>query len=290
MTRKSDPREARLPVPAGELPHFTPVPRKCQRHDGWTAERQQRFIEALADSGSVRAAARAVNMSAEGAYYLRRQAGATSFRRAWEAALDLGVQRIEDTAMDRALNGVEVPVYSYGKLVGTRIVHNDRLLMFMLRNRAPGRFAEGRAKSLNAVDKMELARLRTEWRKQWEREQGAEQMKRECETIASINAKIDLLRAKEEAYESPGVRAARAALDEAIAADRAALYNPRRDPGHEKYRDDAEEPGPENDFGIVWEDEEEDDDGAAADTGDGAAEGEEDAYPRLRSLKDDGWE
>ena len=145
MTRRADNREERLPVQqviarGGELPDFTPVPRQCDRHDGWTEDRQRRFIAALADTGSVHAACKAVNMSQAGAYYLRRQRGAESFRAAWRAAIDLGVQRIEDVAMDRALNGVDVPVYSYGKLVGTRTAYNDRLLMFMLRNRAPERF------------------------------------------------------------------------------------------------------------------------------------------------------
>lgn len=58
MTRRKDPRTARLPVSAGELPAFTPVPRQYQRHDGWTPERQRSFIEALADLGSVEAASR----------------------------------------------------------------------------------------------------------------------------------------------------------------------------------------------------------------------------------------
>ena len=123
MTRRADNREQRLPVPAGELPDFTPVPRQCARHDGWTEDRQRRFIAALADTGSVAAACKAVNMSTVGAYHLRRQPGAESFRAAWQAAIDLGVQRIEDVAMDRALNGVDVPVYSYGKLVGTRTTY-----------------------------------------------------------------------------------------------------------------------------------------------------------------------
>jgi len=65
------------------LPDFTPVPRRCARHDGWTPERQKAFIEALADTGSVSRAAAMVNMSSEGAYYLRRQHGAEEFRRAW---------------------------------------------------------------------------------------------------------------------------------------------------------------------------------------------------------------
>lgn len=174
MTRQTDSREARLPVPAGQLPAFTPVPRERPRRDGWTEQRQRAFIEALADTGSVDAACRAVNMSQPGVYQLRREPGAESFRQAWEAALQLGVQRIEDVAMERALNGVEVPVYSYGKLVGTRRTYNDRLLMFMLRNRAPERFTEGKAKGLGAIGKMERDRLKKQWRKEWEEEQERE--------------------------------------------------------------------------------------------------------------------
>ena len=174
MTRRTDPRSQRtppsqLPAPARAALTFTPVPRRGSRHDGWTHARQRAFIEALADTGSVHAACKAVDMSQPGAYYLRRQPGAESFAAAWQAALDLGVQRIEDTAMDRALNGVEEPLYSYGKLIGSRTRYNDRLLMFMLRNRAPDRFAAGRAdlKGLNAVGKMERRRLKKKWKAKW---------------------------------------------------------------------------------------------------------------------------
>lgn len=196
MTRKKDPRTARLPAIAGELPPFTPVPRKCERHDGWTPDRQRGFIEALADTGSVDAACRAVDMSSVGAYHLRRQPGAESFRAAWEAALGHGVQRIEDVAMDRALNGVPEPVYSYGKIVGTRIRHNDRLLMFMLRNRAPERFAAGGGRAsgmggLNAVGQMQMDRLK----KQWLAEHEASQPNvTDAEVRASIDAKIKSIR------------------------------------------------------------------------------------------------
>lgn len=147
------------PAPPQTLPEFAPVPRQCDRSNGWKPEVQRAFIEALADTGSVASACRHVRRSTRGAYHLRRQPGAESFRKAWEAAVDLGIQRIEDVAMDRALNGIEVPVYSHGKLVGSRTSFNDRLLMFMLRNRASGRFAEGKAKGMNAVGKMELERL-----------------------------------------------------------------------------------------------------------------------------------
>lgn len=166
----------RRPATPGQLPAFTPVPRAYQRHDGWTDARQQNFIAALADTGSVKAAAHRVNMTPEGAYLLRRHPEAASFRAAWEAALALGVQQLEDIAMERALYGQEVPVYSYGKLIGSRTVHNDRLLMFMLRNRAPTRFtADGRAAARQAsigdpLKANQLSRLKKQWHKEWEEE------------------------------------------------------------------------------------------------------------------------
>ena len=140
MTRRKDPAAARTPraemeAQGQQLPDFAPVPRKY-RHDGWTPERQKAFIAALADTGSVSRAARAVNMSPEGAYYLRRQPGSEGFRRAWEAALDFGVQRLKDIAYERAIDGQLSPVFVAGKLKGFRRIRNDRLLMFCLRMNA----------------------------------------------------------------------------------------------------------------------------------------------------------
>ena len=149
------------------LPPFAPVPREKDRANGWKPEVQRAFIEALAETGSVRSAARRVGRAEVGAYLIRRHPDAQEFRAAWDAALDIGMRRIEDVAMDRALHGVEVPVYSYGKLVGSRTVYNDRLVMFMLRNRAPDRFTGGKAKAMNATDKDTLARLKKQWREEW---------------------------------------------------------------------------------------------------------------------------
>ena len=75
---RQSPKPPAHPEPV-EVPEFTPVPRQCQRHDGWTADRQRRFIEALADLGSVKSAAHAVNMTPEGAYLLRRHPQAEVF-------------------------------------------------------------------------------------------------------------------------------------------------------------------------------------------------------------------
>ena len=48
----------------GDILDFTPVPRKAQRADGWTPERQRAFIAALSTTGSKRQAAQAIGMAA----------------------------------------------------------------------------------------------------------------------------------------------------------------------------------------------------------------------------------
>lgn len=69
------------------IPPFHPVS-VGSRSDGWTLARQADFIGNLAVTRSVLAAARAVSMSREGAYRLRRRDGAASFAAAWDAAVD----------------------------------------------------------------------------------------------------------------------------------------------------------------------------------------------------------
>lgn len=217
---------------------FTPVPRKVDRSNGWKPEVQRAFIEALADTGSVASACKQVRRSTVGAYYLRRQPGAEEFAAAWTAAVDTGMQRVEDVAMDRALNGVEVPVYSYGELVGSRTVYNDRLLMFMLRNRAPDRFTEGRAKGLNAVGKMEMERLKKQWRaecrKEWEDERRVT-LESEDAVLDAIDAKLDAAREKHLSLMSPRARTLLEAHEAQMDEDEANGYCAYHDPEHELF-------------------------------------------------------
>lgn len=187
-------------------PDFLPVPRQYHRHDGWTAERQRGFIDALARTGSVKAAARAVNMGAEGAYLLRRHPDAGEFRKAWKDALALGVQRLEDIAMERALNGVEVPVYHGGEIIGTRRAFNDALLMFLLRNRSRKRFAADAINTGNAATRSQMKRLKQQWRTEWEEERTAESSKSSEEIIESINSKLTTMRDRHLASMSPRTR------------------------------------------------------------------------------------
>lgn len=124
---------------------FKPVALR-PRHDGWTAERQIKFIQALADTGCIEHAARSVGMSACSARVLYRREGAGAFRGAWDAALDCRTPRLEQAVFDRTINGVPRPIFYKGEQVGEWRHFDERLSMFLLRSRRPdryGRWADG---------------------------------------------------------------------------------------------------------------------------------------------------
>jgi hypothetical protein len=129
------------PDPAQEP--FTPVP-VSPRADGWTRDKQIAFIEALAETACVATAAARVGMSRESAYRLRARPDAASFRAAWEAALDYGYHRLGEAALDRALNGVAIPVFYKGEQIGERRHYDERLTQYLLRVRDPVRHAPHR--------------------------------------------------------------------------------------------------------------------------------------------------
>ena len=119
---------------------WVPV-RRRPRLDGWTEEKQRRFIEALADTGLVGAAAKAVGMSRESAYRLRRSPHGAAFARAWDAARHHAGGLVEDIAFDRAIEGVEHEVYNdCGEVIGARLVHDNRLLKYLLSHLKPERY------------------------------------------------------------------------------------------------------------------------------------------------------
>jgi len=70
--------------------HLPGTPRTFRkiRSDGWTAERQLRFLDALAGSRSVSKAAAAAGMSRESAYRLRERRGAELFAALSDRALE----------------------------------------------------------------------------------------------------------------------------------------------------------------------------------------------------------
>ncbi|MBP6379519.1 MAG: hypothetical protein KA312_03775 [Sphingorhabdus sp.] len=133
---------------------WVPVLKK-RRHDGWSPQRQRAFIEALADSGSVTYAARAVGMSRQACYELRRSPGAENFDRAWEVALRASSRQLIDIAFDRAINGVEEPLFDKeGQRIACRYRYNDRLLMFLIRAHAPEQYRHAHRDGRDAEEKL----------------------------------------------------------------------------------------------------------------------------------------
>lgn len=120
---------------------WVPV-RRRPRIDGWTEEKQRRFIETLADTGLVSAAAKEVGMTPRSAYQLRRAPYAAAFARAWDAARAHAGSVLEDVAFERAIEGVEQNVFNeHGEVVCTKRVPDNRLLMLLLKHLKPERYA-----------------------------------------------------------------------------------------------------------------------------------------------------
>lgn len=107
----------------------------CRRTAGAV---RRRFLDELARTGSVRAAA-AASGRARGAWVLARQAD-PELARDWDEALDSYVEWLEAEADRRAVSGEEEPVFYSGKQVGVRTRVSDSLLMFRLKALRPGRY------------------------------------------------------------------------------------------------------------------------------------------------------
>lgn len=115
----------------------TPAPRKKPRRrtPHLLQEKLDTFIEFLARTGSVTAAAEAAGLPRTQLYERRRTR--TRFATAWNKALSLGVDSLHDNAMKRALEGEERQIVRKGELVGTERRFNDGLMKFLLKAHKP---------------------------------------------------------------------------------------------------------------------------------------------------------
>jgi hypothetical protein len=75
-----------------------------------TAENRERFLEAVRETGNVRDACRALHLHRPTMYAWRDDD--PSFRDAWEEALAMGGEALEDEARRRAMNGSDIlPIF-----------------------------------------------------------------------------------------------------------------------------------------------------------------------------------
>ena len=134
------------------------------------------FLHHLGRTGSVTYAATRTGLRRNMLYKLK--ASDEEFAARGAAALDLGVERLQDDAMRRALQGTERAVFRNGRQVGSVRQYDNRLLQFLLRAHRPEVYAErkgGMAPALpfDLVKRMVAAEPRTEAHRR-EKEHGKE--------------------------------------------------------------------------------------------------------------------
>jgi len=182
---------AEPPDPDDPLLGFTPYEHKAPRRNSITPDRQRPFIAALAASGIVTQAAREIGASLEALYRLRHLPGAEGFSAAWELAIDRGIARLEDYALERAIEGEEQVVVRNGEVVARYRRHDTQLLMFLLRQRRGKRWnGEGAHFASLRPGHPVYDRLKAEWQEE-------ERKRREAEApmiVESINRKLELMR------------------------------------------------------------------------------------------------
>lgn len=137
---------------------FTPAA-LAPRHDGWTIERQRRFIIVLADCGQVTRACAEVGMSVRSAYRLRRHPLGRHFHAAWKKAMRIAVDRLVDLAYERAIEGTPQQMWKNGELVGETRRPSDHLLMFLLRRVDPQHFGPQNAEDAGRDRTLDRARF-----------------------------------------------------------------------------------------------------------------------------------
>ena len=106
------------------------------RHDGWTAAKQVEFLRMLAATQNVGAAAQSVGMGRQSAYKLRARLDDQPFGAAWRLAVRDARNVVLDAAIERAVNGVEVPHFWKGELIGTSRRFDERLTTALLKTGA----------------------------------------------------------------------------------------------------------------------------------------------------------
>ncbi|WDF73675.1 hypothetical protein [Novosphingobium sp. KACC 22771] len=171
------------PVEGDPLLGFAPYIHKAPRSNSITPDRQRAFIAALAASGIVTQAARVIGASLEALYKIRNAPGAEGFAAAWEEAVDRGMARLEDCALERAIAGEERFIVRHGEVVASWRRYDTPLLMFLLRNRRRDRYdaygARGGERPLSAAE---------------ERARAIEEEREAEEVLESINMKLERMR------------------------------------------------------------------------------------------------
>jgi hypothetical protein len=143
--------------------------------------------------GAVAAAAKSVGKTARSVYRLRERPDAASFAEAWDIAIEMGVDNVRDTAIERALHGEVVPRFYAGRQVGCVHRFNDRLLIAVLAGRYQDieeqRWEKQRLRAYRAaIDLNELRRREKEALAEAERRLAEAEAKRDAAREEALDA------------------------------------------------------------------------------------------------------
>lgn len=127
------------------------------RHDGWTSDRTQRFLDTLAHTGCVRDAARVAGVSNVAGYRLKKRF--PLFSAAWDDALARAQQGLIAIAYQRAVQGKETVIIRNGAEYERRIAPSDAMLGLLVKR---GDMV-GTTDVVPLEDRITIA----EWRDQW---------------------------------------------------------------------------------------------------------------------------
>lgn len=105
-----------------------------------TDEKLSSFLTALAETGSVTRACKAISISRETAYTWREDN--PEFAKNWEIAKERSLDMLEDEAVRRATKGTKEPVFHQGEVCGTVKKYSDTLLIFLLKGGRPEKYRD----------------------------------------------------------------------------------------------------------------------------------------------------
>ena len=162
------------------------------RFDGFTPDKRKRFIKVLGKTGCFIDAAREAWISRNTA--MRWRDKDAEFARACECALAMASSRIETLAWERAVIGIEEPVWHYGKLVGTRIKRSDSIFRLLLIGSNRKKYGPVVAPGRKRLAKAERKRIEHEVRAELTggvrlRKPSLEEVRRDAEAAVAAHAR-----------------------------------------------------------------------------------------------------
>jgi len=113
-----------------------------------TQRRRKIFLKTLAKTGRIGYSARAAGYSCS-TYLARIRRLDPDFSAQWDEAIDTAMDILEDAAHERAVDGVEEPVFHKGVVVGYKLRYSDGLLTTLLKANNPDKYRDNSKLDVN---------------------------------------------------------------------------------------------------------------------------------------------